>query len=119
MLALALWSPLAHATEAEPPSGVAPLVTGLILTGVGAVNAISAPICKTDVYYDYVGSVQAQNVCLGTSIGLAVGGLAVGIPLTFYGLGQHKEHDAWEASQVTLLVEPRAGGALLGLGARF
>ncbi|MEZ4234802.1 MAG: hypothetical protein R3F59_01275 [Myxococcota bacterium] len=119
MLVSLLCGTATAADASEPPSGTGPLVTGLILSGVGAVNLVTAPVCKTGFYYDQVGSVEAQNLCLASSLVIAAGGLGAGIPLTVIGLRQRRAHTAWEADKLTLGAAPRPGGAVAVVSGRW
>lgn len=103
-----------------PPTGTGMLVTGSILTGVGAVNLLSSPLCKTSLIPS-----DTQDVCLGSS--LVIGGVfaAVGIPLLLVGISRHNNYVEWkrEHRAVALLtdvgVAPTPGGAALTWHASF
>jgi len=95
--------PPSYSSEPPPSSGVGLIVTGSIFVGVGAINLITAPICKTDLVQDSV-----QNVCLGAS--LVIGGtfLAIGIPLLAVGVHKRNKFREWK--------QEHRLGALEGLG---
>ena len=92
--------PMAMSQEAPPSSGVGYLVAGGIFTGIGAVNLLTAPICKTDLIPDH----DTQNTCLIAS--LAIGGtfLAIGVPLLIVGGSKRSTYKHWKADH------PVAGG---------
>lgn len=72
---------------ARPPSGTGLIVTGSIFTAIGGVNLLTAPICKTDLI-----AKDTQTVCLGASLGVGIGFVAIGIPMLLVGvntLGWH------------------------------
>ncbi|WP_404363096.1 hypothetical protein ACIHQR_23915 [Corallococcus coralloides] len=124
--ALAPGSVLAQERETEllggrpPPTGTGMLVTGSILTGVGAVNLLSSPLCKTGLVPR-----DTQDVCLGSS--LVIGGVlaAVGLPLLFVGISRHNDYVEWKRQHraLSLLtdvgVAPAPGGAALTWSASF
>ncbi|GMU03653.1 hypothetical protein KH5H1_77760 [Corallococcus caeni] len=103
-----------------PPTGTGMLVTGSILTGVGAVNLLTSPLCKTSLVPG-----DTQGVCLGTS--LVVGGLfaAVGVPLLIVGVSRHNSYVEWKRQRsalsalLDLNVTPTPGGAALTWSASF
>ena len=81
------------ADESRPSTGVGHLVTGGIFTGVGVVDFLTAPICKTSL----IPTEAAQNTCLTTS--LISGGIfmAVGVPLLIVGGVKRSAYNAWKA----------------------
>ncbi|RKH50474.1 hypothetical protein D7X55_03645 [Corallococcus sp. AB049A] len=103
-----------------PPTGTGMLVAGSILTGVGAVNLLTSPLCKTSMVPR-----DTQDVCFGSS--LAIGGVfaAVGLPLLFVGISRHNNYVEWKRQNraVALLtdvgVTPTPGGAALTWNASF
>ncbi|RKH58420.1 hypothetical protein D7W81_29140 [Corallococcus aberystwythensis] len=103
-----------------PPTGTGMLVAGSILTGVGAVNLLTSPLCKTSMIPR-----DTQDVCLGSS--LAIGGAlaAVGLPLLFVGISRHNNYVEWKRQHraVALLtdlgVAPTPDGATLTWSASF
>lgn len=107
-------------TSKPPPTGTGMLVAGSILTGVGAVNLLTSPLCKTSMVPR-----DTQDVCLGSS--LAIGGVfaAVGLPLLFVGISRHNNYVEWKRQNraVALLtdvgVAPTPGGAALTWHASF
>ncbi|AFE05054.1 hypothetical protein COCOR_03171 [Corallococcus coralloides DSM 2259] len=103
-----------------PPTGTGMLVTGSILSGVGAVNLLTSPLCKTSLIPR-----DTQDVCLGSS--LVIGGVfaAVGLPLLFVGISRHNTYVEWKRQHRTLSlltdvgVAPTPGGAALTWSASF
>ncbi|NOK21273.1 hypothetical protein, partial [Corallococcus carmarthensis] len=97
-----------------PPTGTGMLVAGSIMTGVGAVNLLTSPLCKTRLIPR-----DTQDVCLGSS--LAIGGVlaAVGLPLLFVGISRHNTYVEWKRQHRALSalsdvgVAPTQGGAAL------
>jgi hypothetical protein len=81
------------ADEARPSTGVGQLVTGGIFTGIGAVDLLTSPICKTSL----IPNEAAQNSCLATS--LISGGIfmAVGVPLLIVGGVKRSAYNRWKA----------------------
>jgi hypothetical protein len=95
----------------RPPSGVPFLISGGIITGIGGVNLLTAPLCRTDLVDE-----PYQDECLISS--LVVGGvfLAVGIPLLAVGGVQRSKYVEWRARHrgfVDFDVAPVVGGATL------
>ena len=86
--------------ETPPSSGVGFLVTGGVFTGIGVLNLLTAPICKTDLIPDR----DTQSTCLVAA--LVVGGtfLAIGVPLLIVGGSKRSKFKEWKASH------PVAGG---------
>ncbi|MBN8226834.1 hypothetical protein JYK02_04845 [Corallococcus macrosporus] len=103
-----------------PPTGTGMLVTGSIMTGVGAVNLLTSPLCKTSMVPR-----DTQDVCLGTS--LVLGGVltAVGVPLLLVGVSRHNDYVEWKRQHRALAaltevgITPTAGGAALTWNASF
>ncbi|RKH49252.1 hypothetical protein [Corallococcus llansteffanensis] len=103
-----------------PPTGTGMLVAGSILTGVGAVNLLTSPLCKTSLIPR-----DTQDVCFGSS--LAIGGVfaAVGLPLLFVGISRHSTYVEWKrqhralSALTDLGVAPAPGGAALTWSASF
>jgi hypothetical protein len=86
---------LAHAQVApsEPPStGLGLLISGAALTGVGALNLATSPICKTSLIKDH----DTQNVCLVAS--LVFGGtlVLIGVPLLAVGVTRRNRYLEWK-----------------------
>jgi hypothetical protein len=106
------------APQAERPStGIGYLVTGGILTGVGAANLLTAPLCTTSLIRS-----DLQNFCLTASLVVAGVGLAVGIPLIVVGSNKRAEYNEWKKSHAFaagLWLVPTAGGAAIGWHADF
>lgn len=101
----------------QPSRGVGLLVAGGIFTGVGALNLLTAPICKTDL----VGDRDTQNTCFVTS--LVAGGtlLVVGIPLLIVGSVKRSHFKKWQADHPLsgLGFSPAGGGGSLTFVGRF
>jgi hypothetical protein len=122
LLGLMTVSPQALADDGlgpEPPSGMGPMITGIILTSIGGANLLTAPVCMTDVYGELVGLEELQRVCLGASLVVGIGGLGVGIPLLLRGNRQRNAHKDWLATDATLQLTPTDGGAVATLAGRF
>ncbi|WP_147442209.1 hypothetical protein [Corallococcus exercitus] len=103
-----------------PPTGTGMLVAGSIMTGIGAVNLATSPLCKTSMVPR-----DTQDVCLGTS--LVIGGAlaAVGVPLLLVGISRHNNYVDWKRDHRALSalldvgVAPTRGGAALTWNASF
>jgi hypothetical protein len=97
-----------HPVYAPPPpsTGVGHIVTGSIFVGVGALNLLTAPLCRVD---DVIPDPETQDTCLYAS--LIVGGvfLAVGIPLLVIGIGKRRAYKRW------LMRHPVASQLLTGM----
>jgi len=76
----------------EPSSGMGLLITGSILTVVGALNMASSAACRSD---DLIEDATAQDVCFGAA--LTFGGIitAVGVPLLITGILKRKHYNDW------------------------
>jgi hypothetical protein len=98
-------SRMALEADPEPSSGLGLLIPGAIMTGVGALNLLSATICVADFYRDYVGR-TGTTWCLIGSIGVGVGLLGAGIPMTIIGTMRRTEHKAWEERQRLAALDP-------------
>jgi hypothetical protein len=103
-----------------PSNGVGLLVTGGIFTGVGAVNLLTAPICKTDLF-----SADTQTLCLGLSLGIGIPFVVVGIPLLVVGASRRGAYLEWKRSHgaatrlLDLDFKPVPGGGALTWHASF
>ncbi|MEP7123771.1 MAG: hypothetical protein ABJE95_22775 [Byssovorax sp.] len=95
--------PPAGATAPEYPtdlevapksSGVGYLAAGGVFTGIGALNLLTAPICKTDLIPDH----STQDACLIAS--LVVGGtfVVIGVPLLIVGASKRSTFKQWKAA---------------------
>ena len=95
--------PPAGATAPEYPSyldtapkssGVGYLAAGGVFTGIGALNLLTAPICKTDLIPNH----DTQDACLIAS--LVVGGtfLVIGVPLLIVGASKRSTFKQWKAA---------------------
>jgi hypothetical protein len=98
-----------------PPTGTGMIVTGSILSGIGAVNLITSPLCKTDLIPDS----DTQDVCFATSLVIGGAFVAVGIPVLIVGLNRRSTYREWKrkhghlASLTNLGIAPTRGGAAL------
>lgn len=81
------YSPSGSAEPQRKPSGVGLLVAGGIFTGLGGLNLVTAPICKTDLVDPTV-----QDTCLYASLGLGAGLGTLGIALIVGGTIQRNEY---------------------------
>jgi hypothetical protein len=109
-------SPAASGTE-RPSTGIGYLVTGGVLTGVGGLNLLTAPLCTTSLITS-----DLQSPCLIASLVVAGVGLAVGIPLIVVGANKRAEYNEWKKAHPVaagLWVVPTAGGAAIGWHADF
>jgi hypothetical protein len=107
-------APPAASSAGPPSSGVGYLVTGGIFTGIGGVNLLTAPICKTSVIRS-----DLQDTCLGASLIVAGVALAVGIPLLVVGAGKRADYNAWRRAHPVaagLWLAPITGGGAFGWG---
>jgi hypothetical protein len=97
--------------DEPPPRGVGLLVGGGIFTGIGALNLLTAPICKTDLIPDHT----TQDACLIAS--LVIGGT---LPMLIVGGSRRSTFKQWQASHPAaagLGFSPaRGGGALTFVG---
>ena len=94
-----------QAGESPPSSGVGLLVTGAIFTGIGVLNLATAPICKTSVIQD-----NTQDLCLGLSLGIGGGFVAIGLPLLIVGGSKRSTYNEWK------LQHPVASGFGVNVG---
>jgi hypothetical protein len=78
----------------RPSSGVGYLAAGGVFTGIGALNLLTAPICKTDLIRDH----DTQDACLIAS--LVIGGtfLVIGVPLLIVGASKRSTYKQWKAA---------------------
>jgi hypothetical protein len=67
------------------------IVTGWILSGVGAVNLASIPLCNADFYPR-----DSRDLCVQLSIGFGVVGLGVGVPLLIVGYNKRAQFNEWK-----------------------
>lgn len=102
--------PVSAPPSAEPPSGTAATIVGAILVGVGGINLLTVPVCRTDFYGEAVGPV-GQDACLASSLILGGGFVIAGVPVLLTGLKNRREHAEWEGAQAHLGVNvtPRSG----------
>lgn len=104
------------AMEGAPTSsGVGYLVAGGIFTGIGALNLLTAPICKTDLIGDH----DTQDTCLVAS--LVIGGtfLVIGVPLLIVGSSKRSTYKQWKADHPVasgLGFTTASGGGMLTFG---
>jgi hypothetical protein len=88
--------PILTAYESEPSTGLGFIIPGWILTGVGALNLVTMPVCFAGWYQDF----GVREVCIGASIGFAAVGLGLGIPFLIVGYNKRSKYKRWEANQV-------------------
>jgi hypothetical protein len=100
--------PAAPAPAAPAPSsGLAYLIPGGILAGLGVINLGTAPLCRLSVIRS-----SAQPACLVTSIAFGGAFLAAGIPLLVVGARRRGAVPA-------VGVAPVVGGAMATWSAKF
>ena len=97
--------------------GLGLLITGAALTGVGALNLATAPLCKTSIVRSGI-----QDACFDASLVFGGALAVVGLPLLIVGATQRSTFNEWKrahpiASGFTLA--PLAGGGALGWSATF
>jgi hypothetical protein len=73
-----------------PPSGLGLIITGSVFTGIGAVNLITSPICKSSIIDPSI-----SDVCLGVSLGIGGTFVAIGIPMLVVGANRRSEYLEW------------------------
>jgi hypothetical protein len=80
-----------------PSSGVGMIITGWIMSGVGAMNLALIPVCSMDAYPR-----ESRDLCIQLSIGVGVIGLGVGIPLLAVGYHQRSKFKEWKRQHAIL-----------------
>ena len=102
------------APGSPPPStGLGLLIAGSVFTGIGALNLITAPICKTGL----IPQASTQNLCLAASLVLGGVTLVIGVPMLAVGASKRSKYKEWKQSQgvvarlTELGVAPVPGGA--------
>ncbi len=83
----------AQPTDTAPSSGLGLTIAGSVLTGRGALNLATAPVCKVDALFP---ERDTQDLCLYSSLIAGGAFIAVGVPLLIVGLGQRSEYQRWE-----------------------
>jgi uncharacterized membrane protein len=78
--------------DPKPKSGLGTIIPGWVLVGIGVVNLATSPICRTSAVEK-----SQQDLCFNLSIGVAIGGAAIGIPLLIVGYNQRAEFNEWKA----------------------
>lgn len=106
--------------DPKPKKGTGLIITGWIFVGVGALNLATSPLCHTDSVRE-----EDQDLCFKLSLGIAVAGAVVGIPLLIAGYNQKANYDEWKKrhpgtawlldTQLTLV----EGGAALSYSRSF
>lgn len=106
--------------DPKPKKGTGLIITGWIFVGVGALNLATSPLCHTDSVRE-----EDQDLCFKLSLGVAVAGAVVGIPLLIAGYNQKANYDEWKKrhsgsawlldTQLTLV----EGGAALSYSRSF
>ena len=81
-----------------PPSGMDLEASGIVLSAIGALSFVTAPICKTSVVIP-----QQQSSCFDVSFAVGAPFLAAGISLIVVGAMQHAKYAAWVRSHPGLL----------------
>jgi hypothetical protein len=121
-VSLLSWSAAAQeavpVNAAPPPTGLALLITGGALSGIGALNLATSPICKTSL----IGSTSTQNACFDVSLVLGGALVVVGVPLLIVGIGQHSRYSEWKQQHTVLAglsLAPMPGGGMVGWSASF
>lgn len=75
----------------EPSSGLGLVIAGWALTGWGALNLVTYPVCSADWYPE-----QSRGLCKVLSIGFGVGGVGVGVPLLVVGYSKRSDYNEWK-----------------------
>ena len=107
-------------STSEPSSGLGLIIAGWILTGVGALNFATLPVCYADFYQNYA----EGDVCVAGSVAIGAIGLGLGIPFLIVGYNNRAKHNRWESQQTASLwkrarVVPLHGGATASLALPF
>jgi hypothetical protein len=105
-------------SDTPPSRGVGLLVAGGIFTGIGAINLLTSPICKTDL----VGNRATQDACFTASLVLGGTFLAIGVPMLVVGGVKRSKFKRWQADHplaAGLGFSPATGGGALTLGGQF
>lgn len=102
----------------RPSSGVGYLAAGGVFTGIGALNLLTAPICKTDLIPNH----DTQDACLIAS--LVVGGtfLVIGVPLLIVGGSKRSTFKQWKAAHPVATgfgFTTASGGGMLTFGGQL
>jgi hypothetical protein len=102
----------------RPSSGVGYLAAGGVFTGIGALNLLTAPICKTDLIPNH----DTQDACLIAS--LVVGGtfLVIGVPLLIVGGSKRSTFKQWKANHPIATgfgFTTASGGGMLTFGGQL
>jgi hypothetical protein len=80
-----------YRNDPKPKSGLGTLIPGWVLVGIGVLNLATSPICHTSAIEE-----SQQDLCFNLSIGIAIGGAAIGIPLLVVGYNQRAEFNEWK-----------------------
>jgi hypothetical protein len=107
-------------STSEPSSGLGLIIAGWILTGVGALNLATLPVCYADFYQTYADG----DVCVAGSVAIGAIGLGLGIPFLIVGYNNRAKHNLWESQQTVSLwkrarIVPLHGGAAASLALPF
>jgi hypothetical protein len=86
-----------------PPSGLGLIITGSVFMGLGAVNLLTAPLCKTSVVDSSI-----SGACFDIALGIGITFVAVGIPLLAVGVSRRHDFLEWRRNN--------AAAALLDVG---
>ena len=106
-------SPAAPPDHAPLRKGNGAIISGWILTGVGALNLVTLPVCTIDIYPE-----DFRGVCVGASAAYAVVGLGVGVPLLAVGYSRRRAYREWKERRGLVLVPEATRVSLSGAGAR-
>lgn len=103
------------AMVSTPPSrGLGKRIAGWVLSGLGVVTAGASAICFADFYPR-----DAQDLCLYGQ--LSIGGIELGVGITFLilGYGEKGDYDDWKRSHLAIEHLSRLGVATAGQGAHI
>ena len=103
-----LETPPEEAAPLERPSssGVGYLVAGGIFTGLGVLNLVTAPLCKTSAIAPSI-----QDGCLIASLALGGTFFVIGVPLLIVGGVKRGKYKAWKAQNAMSPAWPGPWGA--------
>jgi hypothetical protein len=100
-----------------PPGGVGLLIGGGILTGIGALNLATSPLCNTTLVQSRV-----QSLCFDTSLVFGGALLAIGVPMLIVGANERSAYREWKKAHPVaagLSIAPTPGGVALGWSTTF
>jgi hypothetical protein len=73
------------------------IIAGWSVTGLGALNLLTIPVCKADFYPH-----DQRDLCVDLSVAVGVVGLGVGIPMLIVGYNQRAKHAEWQKHHALL-----------------